>query len=207
MILTPVEALTTDRHRGVLRGLIKLDQWRGEWGAPHPHTRAAFAAAWRRQSSPCGLTAGARPLTLRCADGGTRQISHHHRRSDRAHRRLGVASPMTRPPVPRTRTTTRVGSRLAVERGAPTPQGGGAEERGPTGREAGLRLCRGPGAARPCRFPPPITASQRDQHPAAARSNNSAGQILLRGRTPTGRHTCTAVVGSCTGRQTRPLRL
>jgi len=43
--------------------------------------------------------------------------------------------------------------------------GGGAEEREPTGREAGLRLVRGPGAARPRRFPPPITAWQSERHP------------------------------------------
>jgi len=34
MILAPVEAAVADRHRGDFRGLIKLDQWRGEWGAP-----------------------------------------------------------------------------------------------------------------------------------------------------------------------------
>ena len=44
----------------------------------------------------------------------------HHGRSDRsAPARLGVTSLMTRPPVPRARTTARVRSRLAVERGAP----------------------------------------------------------------------------------------
>ena len=58
--------------------MVRADKARpvaGELGAPIRTQGFAFAAAWRRQSSPCGLTAGARPLTSRCADGGTRRAS------------------------------------------------------------------------------------------------------------------------------------
>jgi len=56
---------------------VRADKGRpvaGECGAPIRTQGFAFAAAWRRQSSPCGLTAGARPLTSRCADGGARRF-------------------------------------------------------------------------------------------------------------------------------------
>ena len=58
--------------------------------------------------------------------------------------RLDVTSPLTRPPVPRESNSSRGRvSSPRSERGAPTPQGGGAEEREPTGREAGLRYSAG----------------------------------------------------------------
>ena len=154
-------------------------------GSPHPHTRAAPAAAWRRQSTPCGLTAGARPLTLRCADGGARRDRITQRSGEGTGRAdlVDAARLRDRHPVPRARHIT--AGRVSSSRSNAEHRrlGGGAEEREPTGREAGLRLGRGPGAARPRWFPPSITASQRDRHSASTRSNNSAGQISLRGRT------------------------
>ena len=147
----------------------------GGSGAPI-RTQDSPAAAWRRQSSPCGLTAGARPLTSRCADGapaalalpggtdgrGARSALHRHRPEFRFH-----AIEQQR------------GSGLchAVERGHRRHKGRlraigqlccllarcvlylrrcrSAGDDRPRSRPAVLR---GPSAARPCRSPPLIRA-------------------------------------------------
>src|SRR5207244_5838076 len=99
VVLAAVGAVATDWHRD---GVVRADKSRpvaGECGAPIRTQGFAPAAAWRRQSSPCGLTAGARPLTSRCADGGARRCrtTRPYRWSRRP---VGAVPPPSPLPVP-----------------------------------------------------------------------------------------------------------
>ena len=123
-------------------------------GSPIRTQGFAPAAAWRRRSTPCGLTAGARPLTSRCADGAPARLDHSAISIAAARGRRCITTESNS--VPRGRTAARVC--LATRSNAGTDGSkacavGAKRERGMTRPRSRSAVLRRPSAARTRSFP------------------------------------------------------